>query len=138
MNQAKKRILISDCDEEVLISLEHTLEDAGFDTTTACTTGEAIRLLGQREFDLILAADHPPELSCELLLRNLQTGGIPLVALENQPRHPFAEQYLLSLGARRIVHKWRPDEVQSVVQELLITQSGEVTKSAVAGTAKLG
>lgn len=135
MNHAKKRILISDCDAEVLIALEHILEDDGFDTTTACTTAETLRLLGQKKFDLILAADHPPELNCELLLHS---GGPPVVVLENLPRHPFAEPYLLSLGVKRIVHKWEYQEVQAAVNELLVTQGGELAKSAVAGAAKLG
>lgn len=138
MNQARKRILISDCDAEVLIVLEHVLEDAGFETTTACTIDETLRLLGQKQFDLVLAADHPPELNCEILLHRSKTGGPPVVALESRPRHPFVESYLLALGAKRIVHKWEPQEVQDAVRELLINQAGEGAKSAVAGTAKLG
>lgn len=138
MIYAKKRILICDCDAEALIALEHVLEDQGFDTTTACTMDEALRLLARSRFDLILAADHPPELNCELLLRSSQSGGTPVVAMENRPRHPFAEPYLLSLGARQIVHKWEHQEVQNAVNELLLRQVGEAAKSAVAGTAKLG
>jgi len=138
MNVPKKRILISDCDVEVLIALEHFLEDNGFDTTTACTTDEALRFACQKPFDLILAADHPPELSCELLLRSLRSTTTPLVAMENVPRHPFAEAYLMSLGAKGIVHKWEHGEVQDVVTRLLVTAAPEVAKSAVAGTANLG
>jgi DNA-binding response OmpR family regulator len=138
MNQAGKRILISDCDVEVLIALEHVLEDDGFDTTTASTIDETLRLLGQQKFDLLLVADHPPELNCERLLRNSQSRGTPVVALENRPRHPFAEPYLLSLGVRRIVNKWEHREVQDAVNELLVRHTGESAKSAVAGTAKLG
>ena len=138
MNQARKRILISDCDAEVLIALEHVLEDAGFDTTTACTIEETLRLLGQKQFDLVLAADHPPELNCEVLLHRSKSGGPPVVAMENLPRHPFVESYLLALGAKKIVHKWEPQEVQAAVRELLVLQPVEGAKSAVAGTAKLG
>jgi len=137
MNGARMRVLISDCDTDVLIALERVLEDDGFDTTTACTTDETLRLLAQKNFDLILAADHPPELNCEVLLRNSQSGGIPVVALENGPRHPFAEPYLLSLGAKRIVHKWEYQEVQNAVKDLLVRHVGETAKSAVAGTANL-
>jgi len=138
MNPSKKRILISECDVEVLIALERFLEDRGFDTTTACTTDEALRLTKQQPFDLILAADHPPEISCELLLRSLSSTKTPLVAMQNAPRYPFAEAHLLFLGAKGIVHKWEHQEVQDAVTRALVTGAPEVGKSAVAGTANLG
>lgn len=137
MQQGRKRILISDCDVEALLALERVLEDDGFDTTTACTDEETLRLLTQQKFDLALVADHPPELNCERLLR-LSKFGVPVVALENRPRHPFAEPYLLSLGAEKIVHKWEHQEVQNAVNELLLRHNGETGKRAVAATAKLG
>ena len=137
MQQDRKRILISDCDVEALIALERMLEDSGFYTTTVCTHDETVRLLTQQKFDLALVADHPPELNCERLLR-LAKLGVPLVALENRPRHPFAESYLLSLGAEKIGHKWEHQEVQTAVNELLARQSSDIRKTAVAATAKLG
>ncbi len=138
MKQIRKRILISDCDTEVLIALERMLEDAGFDTTLACTEAETDRLLSQQKFDLALVADHPPELNCERLLRQARSGGVPVVALENRPRHPFSEPYLLSLGAEKIVHKWEHQEVHDAVNELLVRQRAGIGKSGVAAAAKLG
>ena len=138
MDHAKKRILISDCDPDVLITLERVLEDAGFDTTTAMTQEETVRLLAQGDFDLLLAADHPPELSCAELLRRSHAGGPPLIALESRERHPFVEPYLLALGAKKIVHKWEPQQVQAAVMDLLTKQPREGVKSAVAGKANLG
>jgi len=137
MKQPRQRILISDCDVEALIALERVLENNGFDTTTVCTQDETVRLLAQQQFDLVLVADHPPELNCERLLRQSKLN-VPVVALENRPRHPFAEPYLLSLGARKIVHKWEHQEVQNAVNELLVRHSGETGKRAVAAAAKLG
>ena len=137
MKQPRQRILISDCDVEALIALERVLEDDGFDTTTVCTHDETVRLLTQQQFDLVLVADHPPELNCERLLRQSKLG-VPIVALENRARHPFSEPYLLSLGAKKIVHKWEHEEVQNAVNELLVRHTGEAPKSAVAATAKLG
>ena len=138
MNHSRKRILISDCDAEVLIALERLLEDDGFDTTTASTMDETLRYLQQGQYDLVLAADHPPEMNCERLLRESRTRSTPVIAMENTPRHPFAGLYLLSLGARKIVHKWEREEVESAVNELLMVQAGKAAKSAVAGTANLG
>ena len=138
MNVARKRILISDCDVEILIALEHFLEDCGFDTTTACTTDEALQLIRQKPFDLVLATDHPPELSCETLLRSLIPEKTPLVAMQNSPRHPFAGEYLISLGAKAIVNKWEHNQVRDVVTRALVTAAPEAAKSAIAGTANLG
>lgn len=138
MNRQRKRVLISDCDDEVLIALERLLEDAGFDTTTACSTSEALDLLRMSEFDLVLAADHPPELNCEAILRLAQAKQVPVVGLETRPRHPFAEAYLLSLGASRIVHKWDHQQIRNAANELLFTLPGERAKSAVAASGHLG
>lgn len=117
----RKHILIADNDELALIKLERMLEDDGFDTTTAWTTSETVDLLTKGKFDLLLVADHPPELDCELVLRRVRSGGsnVPLLVLENKPRHPFSGPFLLELGARQIVHKWQIGEVKQAVEGTL-------------------
>ena len=138
MKDTRRRILISDCDPELLMTLERVLEDNGFNTTTVCTTSETVRLLQGKSFDLALIADHPPELNCAAVLKGSHPGGTPIVALENRPRHPFAEPYLLSLGVRKIVHKWDSSEVLRAVKEALASRAVDKAKTAVAATAKLG
>lgn len=139
MNGPKKQILIADSDEQALIQLEQLLEDEGFDTTTAWSTSDTVSLLGQREFDLLLVADHPPEVNCETVLRMRKAKGakMPIVVLETRPRHPFAEPYLVTLGADNFVQKWQKGDVKSVVHEFLDFRGG-ASKSAVAGTMNLG
>ncbi len=139
MNGQKKHILIADSDEQTLIELEQLLEDEGFETTTAWSTSETVNLLGQKEFDLLLVADHPPEVNCEAVLRLKRAKGakVPLVVLETSPRHPFAEPYLVTLGADQFVQKWRKGDVRSVVHGIL-DLGGGASKSAVAGTMNLG
>lgn len=139
MNSPKKHILIADSDEQALIELERLLEDEGFQTTTAWSTAETVNLLGQVEFDLLLVADHPPELNCEVILRRRRAAGAktPLVVMETSPRHPFAEPYLVTLGADKFVQKWRQGDVKSVVHGIL-NLGGGASKSAVAGTINLG
>lgn len=134
MNRLRKRILICDCDIEALLALEHLLEDEGFDTTTACTTDKTIQLLRTREFDLILAADHPPEVDCEMVLRITQSSNTPVIAMQVRSRHPFAEAYLLSHGAKQIVHKWEHQEVHDAVNRILSGHEGGSGKSLVAAT----
>ena len=139
MSEFKKHILIADSDEQALIELQQLLENEGFDTTTAWDTSETVKLLGQQEFDLLLVADHPPEVNCEVVLRLRRDKGAkaPVVVLETRPRHPFAEPYLVTLGANNFVQKWQKGDVKTVVHELLDLRGG-ASKSAVAGTMNLG
>jgi DNA-binding response OmpR family regulator len=139
MKAPKKHILIADSDEQALIELEQLLEDEGFETTTAWSTSDMVNLLGQREFDLLLVADHPPEVNCEVVLRLERAKGakVPVVVLETKPRHPFAEPYLVTLGASNFVQKWQKGDVKTVVHGIL-DLGGGASKSAVAGTMNLG
>lgn len=138
MNALRKHILIADCDEETLIELERLLQDEGFETTTAWSTPVALELVTKGQFDLLLVADHPPELNCEQVLRLKRQFGTktPLVVLETGPRHPFAEPYLFTLGASKIVHKKHGAEVKNVVLGML-GDGPSASKSAVAGTTNL-
>ena len=139
VNASRKHILIADNDEETLIELERLLQDEGFETTTAWSTAATVELVTNRQFDLLLVADHPPELNCEQVLRFRRKLGAqaPLIVLETGPRHPFAEPYLLTLGASNFVHKWRQGEVKNVVLGIL-RDGPSASKSAVAGTTNLG
>jgi DNA-binding response OmpR family regulator len=134
------RILIADPDERVLIDLERVLQDAGFDTTTAWSSKQMQDLIGERRFDLLLVADHPPEINCETILRQTRQGGwgTPVIVLEGKQRHPFAEPYLLTLGAHEIVHKWDTWKVRDAVHQLFNASCGKPAKSAVAAALKVG
>jgi DNA-binding response OmpR family regulator len=138
--ETKKQILIADPDERVLIDLERVLQDAGYDTTTAWTVGQMQETIKRQHFDAMLVADHPPEMSCETILRQMrQFGcGTPVIVLEGRPRHPFAESYLLNLGAQAIAHKWEPRKVREAVEGILAPTRASTAKSAVAATRKVG
>ena len=56
----KKKILIADCYVEVLFALGRTVEDAGFDTTTAWTGRDALGLIESQAFDLVLVNKYLP------------------------------------------------------------------------------
>ena len=64
-----KRVLIVDGHEEVLISLEKLLEDAGFNTTTSWTAADAARFLRSTQYDVVLVNEYLPDCYCEALLR---------------------------------------------------------------------
>jgi CheY-like chemotaxis protein len=71
MSQRRKKVLIVDLDESVLIKLERVLEDAGCDTCTTWNVAEAVRLFTTDGFDFVLVGDHPPELDAERVLTEL-------------------------------------------------------------------
>ncbi len=78
------------------------------------------QLAGEKRFDLLLIADHPLEIDCELILKEKQQYGtdIPLLVLGTGPRHPFVEQYLIAPGARKVLNKREVPKVREAVQEL--------------------
>ncbi len=115
----RKRILIVDNDEDVLIALERALEEEGYETVTAWDLPEGLELLsGTPDFDLLLIGDHPPELNCERVLKLLARRNVcvPCVVMHSTARHPFAEPYLRHLGAMGIACKWSEKEVLSEVE----------------------
>lgn len=138
MTSSRKHILIADSDERSLIELERLLQDEGFETTTAWSTSDAVASLKRERFDLLLVADHPPELNCEQVLRLLRqsVAAVPLIVLETGTRHPFAEPYLMTLGAAHCVQKRRQADVKHAIEGVL--GSGlPASKSAIAATTNL-
>ena len=80
-----KRILVVDDDENIL-SLERTiLEQKGFDVTTAAGGAEALQLLGERTFDLVLLDVMMPEIDgftvCRRIKEDPRTRELPVIFL---------------------------------------------------------
>jgi DNA-binding response OmpR family regulator len=107
MKPKRKRILLADCHEDVLIALEKLLEDAGFDTTTAWTAKEALTLADCSAFDLVLVSEYLPDDKCEEVLKALQQGGKQTVCIVMHPCVPEFMDFVRfeSFGARDIVSK---------------------------------
>ncbi len=121
MTSRKRRILIVDMDSDVLISMEHLLEDEGFDTTTTRDMYEAFALLGSHHIDLVVIGHHPPEVSSEQLLQKLRGGRkrVPCLVMQSVPQHPFEGPYLRSLGACAVVPKSKINDVVTSVPHYL-------------------
>lgn len=116
----RKRILIVDNDEDVLIALERVLEQAGYDTVIAWDLPEGLEIIGSKaDFDLLLIGDHPPELNCERVLKLLRRKEVkvPCLVMHSTARHPFSEPYLRYLGASGIACKWSDKQVVEEVQK---------------------
>ena len=80
-----KRILVVDDDENIL-SLERTiLEQKGFVVTTAAGGAEALKILGEEDFDLVLLDVMMPEIDgftvCRKIKEEPRTKEIPVIFL---------------------------------------------------------
>ncbi len=82
---------------------------------------EAFALLGSHHIDLVVVGHHPPEVSSEKLLQQLEGGRIrvPCMVMQSVPQHPFEGPYLCSLGACAVVPKSKPKDVVASVRQCL-------------------
>jgi DNA-binding response OmpR family regulator len=122
MKPSRKRILIADCHEDILIILERLLEDAGFDTTTVWTAKEALKLADSHAFDLILINEYLPDAECEDVLKALQRKGEQIPCIVMQPSAPEIVDFTRfeALGAKDIVCKHCFRQIVEIVRECLL------------------
>ena len=120
----RKRVLVADCHEEVLIVLEKILQDAGFDTVTVWTAQEAMKLAKSEVFDLVLVNEYLPDAECEDLLKELRNHGAKLPCIVMQPSAPEITDVrsLRELGAREVVCKRAYQQVVDAVNRCLATE----------------
>ena len=124
----RKRILLADCHEDVLIALEKLLEDAGFDTTTAWTAKEALMLIDSCAFDLVLVNEYLPDARCEEVLKALQEGGKRTFCIVMHSRVPKIVNFVpfKGLGAKDIVCKRPYTHIIELVREVLVCDRNEI------------
>lgn len=121
MKTARKRVLVADCHEEVLIVLEKMLEDAGFDTTTVWTAREALNQVESQVFDLVLVNEYLPDAECEDLLRALTRKGVQVPCIVMQPSAPQITNTtaLRALGVHGVVCKYAYRQIVDLVGKCL-------------------
>lgn len=133
MQGSRKRVLIVDHDEHLLIRLEHLFEDEGLDTTTTWSATEALELFRGSSYDVLVAGDRLMDLKCEELLRELQRdgSGAPVLVLDSAiPQVPSIASYFISLGAAGIVRRRKLDEVLERVKELADRSARRAARAA--------
>lgn len=118
----RKRILVADCHEDVLIALERLLEDAGFDTTTVWTARDLLRLMDLRVFDLVLINKYLPDADCEDVLKSLRKRSDKVPCIVMQPSAPEIVDFTRfeALGAKDIVCKHCFRQIVEIVRECLL------------------
>lgn len=133
MQGSRKRVLIVDNDEELLIKLEHLLEDEGLETTTTWSAAEALDLARQCPYDVLVTGDRLMDLKCEELLRELQRAGAaaPVLVLDSAVSQvPSVASYFLSLGAAGTVRRRKLDEVMEKVKRLAVSSARHAARAA--------
>ena len=103
----KKKVLIVDTNDSVLIAFQKRLHDAGFDTRTTWSGHEALALLQSSEFDVLLMDDYLPDLHATDFLERL--GQLPLqpwvVVMKGGAPKPASARLYRGLGASGVVNK---------------------------------
>jgi CheY-like chemotaxis protein len=109
MNDQRYRILIFDVEEDTLLTLQHTLENAGADTTITWDETEARQLVERKPFDLIIVGDHPPEIRAESILHDssFQSARHPCLILLGHVLERDIEHFR-RLGAMGVIPKRDP------------------------------
>ena len=111
------KILIVDDDEDVLIELQHLLEDEGYSTVTAWSGREALEASEKGEFDLLLVDEY---------LGDIDVGALWAELVRRQPK---AFRFLMhtrtesgqkpELGSYGEVCKWEHADVKEKIRSLL-------------------
>jgi CheY-like chemotaxis protein len=122
MKPSRKRILVADCHEDVLIILERLLEDAGFDTTTVWTAKEALKLADSHAFDLVLVNQYLPDAECEDVLKALRKTGerTPCIVMQSSAPETGDFTRFEALGAKDIVCKHSFRQIVGIVRKCLL------------------
>ncbi len=132
MNE-QKRVLIVDSDEQILITLEHLLEDQGIDTTTTWSARQALELLRSHGFNMLLVGDHLADLTSEQLLREIQMQGVDasiLVMESSGSRVPSLANHFAALGATATVRKRDYGQVLQQVSAIAAIQEARRARAA--------
>lgn len=117
MHESKKRVLIVDNNEGILVTLQKVLENAGFDTRTTWSGHEALAVLQSSDFDVLLVDDYLPDLHASDFLNRVRRLPIQPWIVVMQASTPTASRlrYYVSLGASAIVRKHHLDKVCKAV-----------------------
>lgn len=131
MKPYRKCVLIADCHEDVLITLERLLEDEGYETITAWTAADALMLLEKTRVDLILVNEYLPDRNVEEFIAEFQRRSIMAPCMIMQPSSPqiVDDRRFRSLGVVGVVSKHEHRQLLEAVEGFF----KETKKARVAG-----
>jgi CheY-like chemotaxis protein len=108
------RALIVDNTDEVLLSLERLLGNAGFETRTTWSGHEALALMQSKPFDVLLVDDYLPDLHIAEFLKKvkLQARKPAVIVMTKGRPLPADLRRFKALGFGTIVDKLDPEQVR--------------------------
>ncbi|MBW2030542.1 MAG: response regulator [Deltaproteobacteria bacterium] len=116
-----KRILIVDDDEMVLIALEELLKPEGYEVHTVARAREALKILEQDGFDLLILDIIMPEMSGFELCRKIREmeryGQTPIVFLTAKSREEDRAQGLEAGASLFLSKPISPDKLLEIVSD---------------------
>jgi CheY-like chemotaxis protein len=123
-----KRILVVDDDENIL-SLERTiLEQKGFDVTAAAGGAEALRILADQVFDLVLLDVMMPEIDgftvCRKIKEDPRLKDIPVIFLTAKGGGEALAEGFESGAVMYINKPFTANKLLTIVNTMLESQSG--------------
>jgi CheY-like chemotaxis protein len=96
------KVLVCDKDSDALITLQHALENAGFDTTITWEEAEIHKFIEDVSFDVILVGDYPPRFTVQTIQDNVESRSVSRSCLVLATTDGKAE-YFLQLGSTEVV-----------------------------------
>ena len=117
--QAGRRVLVVDHDENVLIALKQLLGETGYDTTTVRSGLKALQLLCQGTFDLVLLADNLLDISGEEVMRQVRSGrsGTPVVLMQSFPPSDDLVVRYARLGVCFFINRCDLEAIAEIVRD---------------------
>lgn len=100
-----KKILVVDDEEDILFSIKTLVESMGHEAETAANGFEALKILGEKKFDLVLLDIFMPEMSGRELMEKILADPV----LKDQ-KIAFLTVVYLSKSGKNILKKLRPVE----------------------------
>lgn len=121
MNSYRKRVLIVDGHEEVLISLEKLLEDNGYCTTTSWTATDALRFLRSWDYDMILVSEYLPDGTFEDLLRaaRKRNADTQCIVMQGNAKGMRSDDRFKILGASAVVCKYEQHSILDTLRRIM-------------------
>jgi len=118
---ALKKILIADNDEDVLVALERLLQDQGYDTAVAVSGHGTVEVVSQGAVDLLVLDDHLSDQHCVQVLTQIpRNARKPFVVITYHQVPSLSEQTeMRSLGVNTWVSKQDHAQLIRTVAHLL-------------------
>ena len=127
MKPNRKRILIADCHEDVLIVLEKLFEDAGFDATIVSKANEVLSLVDLYAFDLMLVSEYLPDAGCEEVLKALRRSGhAACIVMQTTAPENIDFARFEGLGVEDVVCKRPYPYIVEIVKERLLRDDKQI------------